>query len=108
MTSIRLRIYPELSRIPEQERREALDHAKSISFDGVELGGMALGLLVATAATRFALPETFARYVAETLASFVIAVPTLCFFIGPFLVRRTRRGLNAYLLKHHQDRPLAP
>lgn len=104
MTAIKLWVYPELNRIPEQERGKALAQANDLPFDGIELGGMAVGLVMATALTRFVLPETFVQYVAATIAGFIAALAILLVFVGPFYIRRTRRGLHAYLLKTNRDR----
>lgn len=104
MTAIKLWVYPELNRIPEQERGAALAQAGDFPFDGIELGGMAVGLVMTAALTRFVLLESFVQYVMSTLASFFAALAILFVCVGPFYIRRTRRGLDAYLLKINRDR----
>lgn len=106
MDAIRLWLYPELNQIPEAERRHALAQAGNTPFDGIELGGMAIGLLMAAAITRIFLPETLAQYIADTIASFAASLAILLVFVGPFYIRRTRRGLRAYLLKLNRDRSI--
>jgi hypothetical protein len=101
MKRLWLVIYPELGRFPEAERKEALRRANLGDFDGIELAGMAFGLIATTALTRFAAAATPAGYLLELLACFFVAVPLLALFVGPFLIRRTRRGLRLHRSRRH-------
>ena len=93
-------VYPELDQIPETERKEAFRRAGLCDFDGIELAGMAFGLIATSALTRYAVAPTAVGYVLEFLASLFLAVPLLAVLLGPFLVRRTRRGLRQYSRRH--------
>ena len=93
-------IYPELEQIPEAQRKEAFRRANLCDFDGLELAGMAFGLIATSALTRFAVTETLAGYLVELLACVFLAIPLLVLLVGPFLVRRTRRGLRLQLRRH--------
>ncbi len=90
--------YPELARIAPQHRDRALERARSESFDLIELIGLALGLVLVTALTRYALkdPGLTERLVAALL-NCAVALPLLVVLCGPFQVRRMRRGLRAFV-----------
>lgn len=91
-------LYPELSSIAPHHRGAALRHAREEPFDLVEWGGILFGIVVATAATRYG---SAGLGVVERLSmltlNFAVAVPLLILLVGPFLVRRTRRGLTRQL-----------
>lgn len=95
MTALRDVLYPELRRWPATQRERVWRQARSVPFDVLELLGIAVGMLVVTAlsahGTALLVPPE--RAVA-TLANLVIALPLLALFVGPFLVRRTRRALQ--------------
>jgi hypothetical protein len=94
-------LYPDLGAVAPHHRERVLKEAKEEPFDLIEWIGILLGLVLAVAATRYGAAElgiverTFALIV-----NFAIAIPLLAVLVGPFLVRRTRRGLRRYL-----DRP---
>lgn len=93
-------LYPQLRSFPEKERQLALRNAKTTAFDVIELLGMALGLVLATALTRYHTGGlNHAERVTAFLLNFAVAVPLLVVLVGPFLVRRVRRGLEAELAK---------
>lgn len=93
-----LSLLPELRRFPMQDRPEALANARAISLDTFELIGMALALVAVTALTRYALPDaSLASRFVMTLLNFVVAMPLLVAALGPFHLRRLRRGLRAQL-----------
>lgn len=100
MPKLRLLIYPELHRIPERERDAALDEARGTDFDGIELAGIAFGLLLTAGVTRYVAPDGISQRIEAFLANFLVAVPLLAVVAGPFFIRRTRRGLQLYL-EHH-------
>lgn len=91
-------LLPELRRFPDAERDGALDQARRTPLDALELAGMAIGLVAVTALTKVATPEPelVSRVVAVAL-NFGVALPLLVAALGPFHVRRLRRGLRAQL-----------
>jgi hypothetical protein len=95
-------LYPELRLFAPEERVSALEAARATPFDALELFGMAAGVVLVTALTRYAGTELDAmqRFAAGTL-NFLIALPLLALAVGPFLVRRVRRGLRNALAKRH-------
>jgi hypothetical protein len=91
-------LYPELLRLPERSRGEALRRAAREPFDFLELIGMAASLVLVTALTRYgtdhlSLVERFGM----AAANFAIAIPMLAAALAPFHVRRVRRGLREEL-----------
>jgi hypothetical protein len=93
-------LYPELRALPPEQRERALGRAKEWPFDVVELLGMAAGLVLVTAFTRYGVDylDVGGRFALAVL-NFLVAIPLLALAAGPFLVRRTRRGLQAQM-KH--------
>jgi hypothetical protein len=93
-------LYPQLRSFPEKDRQLALRNAKTTSFDVIELLGIALGLVLVTAVTRYYTGGlNHAERVAAFLLNFFVAIPLLVVSVGPFLVRRVRRGLETELAK---------
>ena len=95
-------IYPDLKRIDKTQRAKALQQAKEGAFDAVELVGIGLALLLSVSLTRYAATGLgLVEHFGAILGNFLVAVPLLLVFAGPFYVRRTRRGLRSYL-QHRQ------
>jgi len=91
-------LLPELRQLPAAEQDEALNAARHTALDFVELLGMAAGLVVVTAVTRFTVADAnLSTRLASTLLNFVVAVPLLALVLGPFHLRRLRRGLRERL-----------
>ena len=91
-------LLPELAHIAEHERTEALRQARRQALDAIELAGMAAGLVVVTALTKFALPDPAqASRAGRVLIDFAVAMPMLVAVLGPIHLRRVRRGLRAWL-----------
>lgn len=91
-------LLPELKRFPENERDHALRSARETALDTIELIGMAVGLVSVTALTKFAVPDpSMASRFAMALLNFAVAMPMLVAVLGPFHLRRLRRGLRAQL-----------
>lgn len=89
------KLYPQLRALPEDQREAALRNARSAPFDVVELVGMAAGLIVVTAATRYtAVGWSSLEQVTRAAMTFIVALPLLIIAVGPFMVRRTRRNLS--------------
>lgn len=87
-------LYPQLRAFDAGERDAALRRARDAPFDVVELVGLALGLVMATAITSHGGRECAAAgCVLAALVNFVVALPILAVLVGPFLVRHVRRGL---------------
>ena len=91
-------IYPQLRAFPMGDRAAALRNARRTAFDVVELVGIALSLVLVTALTRYDTHDLAAgeRFTAAIL-NFAVAVPLLVALVGPFHVRRVRRGLQREL-----------
>ena len=91
-------LLPELRRFPAVEQDGALKAARETALDLAELIGMAAGLLVVTALTKYALPDAApSTRFGVALLDFVVAIPLLAVCLGPFHVRRLRRGLREQL-----------
>jgi hypothetical protein len=91
-------LLPELRQFPAAEQDEALNAARHTALDFIELLGMAAGLVVVTAITRYTLDDAnLSTKFAATLLNFVVAVPLLALVLGPFHLRRLRRGLRERL-----------
>lgn len=96
MNSLLERLYPELAALPVRERESALREARDTPFDMLELLGMAAGLVLVTALTRYGSAGLdVAEQFGAAIVNFAIALPLLAIALAPFLVRRTRRGLRA-------------
>lgn len=96
---------PEPRQFDSSEQGEALRKAKETSFDAVELIGLAVALLVTVSLTRYsAAGWGLAEHLGAMLANFVVAIPVLVVFAGPFDVRHTRRGLRTYVSRHSAHR----
>lgn len=96
-------LLPELRRFPSAEQDEVLRSARRTELDFLELLGMAVGLLIVTALTRFTLEDAglSTRFLA-TLTNFAVALPLLAVALGPFHIRRLRRGLREQLRRRGQ------
>jgi hypothetical protein len=100
MRSLEVLLYPRLRDLPEKDRAEALRAARKTAFDVIELVGIAMGLVLVTALTRYPIgPWNGAERAWAAIANFLVAIPLLMAFVGPFLVRRVRRGLDEELAK---------
>ena len=88
-------LYPELQTYGRRDRARLLQEASKEPFDFLEWVGILAALVLVVSFTRysvagFSLVDRFA----VMLANFLVAVPLLVVTVGPFLVRRTRRGLQ--------------
>lgn len=96
-------LYPDLARVAPHNRTRALQRARSESFDFLEVCGLVTAMGVVAYLTRYAVKDpSIADRLSAAVANFVIAIPQLFILASPFLVRRTRRGLRAFLIE--QDR----
>lgn len=91
-------LLPELRQFPEGERDQALQQARETTLDVLELVGMAVGLVAVTALTKYSVPDaSMASRFALVLINFAVALPLLVAVLGPFHLRRLRRGLRRQL-----------
>lgn len=91
-------LLPELRQFPESEREQALQRARETSLDVIELVGMAMGLVVVTALTKYGVADaSMASRFALALVNFAVAIPLLVALLGPLHMRRLRRGLRNQL-----------
>lgn len=91
-------LFPELRRLPERERDEALRRAAHAPLDVLELFGIAAGLVGVAALTRYGATElSLAERIGMAAANFAIALPLLAVAVAPFHYRRVKRGLREIL-----------
>jgi hypothetical protein len=91
-------LFPELGSLAERERMLALRNARETPFDSIELLGIAGALVLVTWLSRqvVAMLGAVDRLSIAAL-SFLVALPLLVVIVGPFMVRRVRRGLRLRL-----------
>ena len=98
MAKLWLALLPELGRFPPRDQEGALKKARETYLDIPELLGVAFGLVLVTAATRYSLPDqSLSSRVSLVFLNFIIAVPMIGLAVAPFHIRRLRRGLRAQL-----------
>jgi len=91
-------LLPEIRQFPHAERDGALRSARATALDLIELLGMAAALVGVTALTRYALPDpSMSTRFSAMIFNFTLALPLLVLALGPFHVRRLRRGLREQL-----------
>lgn len=91
-------LYPALTGMAHEHRRLALQRAREEPLDLLEIGGIAFAIVCVTAITRYSLIDaSIATRLAAALSNFLIALPLLVVGIGPFHVRRIRRGLAKFM-----------
>jgi hypothetical protein len=94
--------YPALRQLPRIEWDDALAQAREISFDTMEWMGVVAGVAFATYLLRFDADQAAALTLpARYLIQFLAAVPLLTLVVGPFYLRRTRRGLDQEIERRH-------
>lgn len=86
---------PRLVELPPGEWEHAAQLARKVEFDMVERIAIVAGVVFTAYALRFdpeqaATLSVFARYLGQLL----MAVPVLLLVVGPFMLRRARRGLD--------------
>lgn len=101
--------YPALRQLPVAEWDKVLEQAREGSFDTMEWLGIVAGIAFATYILRFDAEQAAAlslpvRYFIQFLA----AVPLLGLIVGPFYLRRTRRGLDQEIERRHGSGPSVP
>lgn len=101
-----LTAYPALRQLPGPEWDGALARAREACFDTMEWMRILAGAGLTTYLLRFDVDQVAAfslptRY----LVQFVGAVSLLALLVGPFCLRRTRRGLVLEINRRHGTRP---
>lgn len=97
-----LLLYPDLKRVPEHEWPVALNRARALPLDMVEIIGIVAGVVLVTWMLRDLMPAAdVAAATTVNVMRFFLAIPLLALFAGPFLLRRTRRGLES--LPQHRE-----
>ena len=91
-------LYPELQAYGRKDRARLLEEASKVPFDFLEWVGILAALVLVVSFTRYSVAGfNLADRFAVALANFFVAIPLLLVTVGPFLVRRTRRGLRQRL-----------
>lgn len=94
---------PRLIELPPGEWEHAARLARDVEFDLVER----IAIVAGVGFTAYALPfdpgqiETFSVF-ARYLGQFLTAVPVLLLVVGPFMLRRARRGLDQVIAARRQ------
>jgi hypothetical protein len=86
-------LYPGLDRVPPNHRARVLHAARATELDTTER----IGIAGAVGVTAYLLQSTTGAahgLFAVSLTQFVLAWPLLAILVTPWLVRRTRRGLQ--------------
>lgn len=84
-----------------------LDDARRLEFDMLERIGMVSGLVLVTWLLR-PLSAGDAPLIVKYVIQFLLALPLLLILVGPFLIRRTRRGLDRMLEKRDSKTTMHP
>lgn len=91
-------LYPELRPYRRNDRTRLLRKASETPLNSIEWVGILVALVLVVSVTRYGVADfgLVDRFVAG-LANFLVAIPLLGVTAGPFLVRRTRRGLRSQM-----------
>jgi len=88
-------LYPELRTYGRRDRIRLLQEASKEPLDFLEWVGMLAALVLVVSFTRYSVAELgLVDRFASAIANFVVAIPLLVVTVGPFLVRRNKRGLQ--------------
>lgn len=95
---------PRLDALPPGEREKAAEQARQIEFDATERIGIVAGVVLTAYLLRFDAAQAQAMSLPmRYLIQFISALPLLALLVGPFLLRRTRRGLEQVIAAHRRD-----
>jgi hypothetical protein len=97
---LRLLAYPQLRDLPPDQWEGVLTRARATPFDAIELAGILAGVAFAAFALRSDASEPGSLFI-HYLAQFVLALVMLVVLVGPFYLRRTRRGLDLALAQRN-------
>jgi len=93
-------LYPRLREVPPEAWASTLGKARDTEFDTLEWMGIVAGVaFVAWALGRGPVALTSEAAFVMHLLRFVLAFPLLAGVVGPFYLRRTRRGLDRELAR---------
>ena len=91
-------LYPELRSYGRRDRDRLLREAAKTPLDLIEWLGILAALVFVALLTRYsAVDFGLADRIVVALVNFLVAIVLLGIFAGPFLVRRTRRGLHSQM-----------
>ncbi len=96
---------PRLTELPESTWDEAIQKAQAIDFDVVERMALIFGVVGVTYLLRVdagAAPTVSLPFI--YLVQFVEAAFLLILLVGPFYLRRTRRGLDIFIAERGRER----
>lgn len=97
-----LALYPGLRDFPASEWQASLQRARDVQLDILEWIGVIAGVAVATWVLRGLAPgDGVVAATALNVMRFFLAIPLLMLVAGPFLLRRTRRGLE--IVRHQRE-----
>lgn len=96
---------PRLAGLPDTKWDEAIQKAQAVEFDGVERIALIVGVVAVTyllrieagTAPAISLPVIY-------LVQIVEAVLLLILLVGPFYLRRARRGLDLFIADYAKER----
>jgi hypothetical protein len=93
-----LMLLPELGQFVARDQVQALKKAHKTELDIPELLGVAVGVALVTAVTRYAVPDqSLSSRFSLALLNFIVAVPLIALVVVPIHIRRLRRGLREQL-----------
>ncbi len=91
-------LYPELRPYRRNDRTRLLRKASETPLDFIEWAGILAALVLVVSVTRYGVANFgLADRIAVGLVNFLVAILLLGVTAGPFLVRRTRRGLRSQM-----------
>lgn len=91
-------LYPELRSYGRRDRDRLLREAAKTPLDLIEWAGILAALVFVALLTRYsAVDFGLADRIVVAVLNFLVAILLLGVTAGPFLVRRTRRGLHSQL-----------
>ena len=91
-------LYPELRPYGRSDRDRLLQKATKTPLDLIEWAGIIAALVLVVILTRYsAVDFGLADRIVVAVLNFLVAILLLGVTAGPFLVRRTRRGLRSQL-----------
>ena len=99
-TALRRLAYPQLRSFPDGQWECVLQRASSTPFDLIERAGIVAGVVLASLALR-PLAAGPGPALVLYVAQFALALPLLFVLVGPFFLRRTRRGLDLELAQRN-------
>jgi len=96
---------PRLVELPHAQWAEAIREAQSVDFDGIERIALIVGVVAVAYLLRIeagAVP--MASLPAVYIVQFIEAAILLVLLVGPFYLRRARRGLDSFIADQQKKR----